>query len=87
MLGFVLSTTNIVDLKESFVNITYNQTEVKTIDDWIEEEVKPEEPVNQTESAQEESTEKAEEKTERKKEENSEEKPTESASVKNETSE
>jgi hypothetical protein len=44
VLGFVLSTTNIVDLKESYVNITYNQTEVKTIDDWIEEEVKAEEP-------------------------------------------
>jgi hypothetical protein len=43
VLGFVLSTTNIVDLKESNVNITYNQTEVKTIDDWIEEEVKADE--------------------------------------------
>ena len=39
VLGFVLSTTNIVDLKDCYVNLTFNRTEVKTIDDWVEEEV------------------------------------------------
>lgn len=36
VLGFVLSTTNIVDLKECYFNLTFNRTEVKTIDDWVE---------------------------------------------------
>jgi hypoxia up-regulated 1 len=46
VLGFVISTTNIVDLKESYVNLTFNQTDFKTVDDWIEEDVKTEEQNN-----------------------------------------
>lgn len=42
VLGFVLSTTNIVDLKETYVDLTFNKTEFKVVDDWVEEEVKPE---------------------------------------------
>lgn len=37
VLGFVMSTTNIVDLRESYVDLNFNKTEIKTIDDWIEE--------------------------------------------------
>jgi hypothetical protein len=34
----MLSTTNIVDLKESYVNITYNQTNIKEVDEFVSEE-------------------------------------------------
>ncbi len=31
----MLSTTNIADLKESYVNITYNQTSIKEVDEFV----------------------------------------------------
>ena len=39
MLGFVLSTVNVVELKEGYVNLTWSKVEEKEIEDWVEEDV------------------------------------------------
>jgi len=42
-LNFALSTTNVAELKEAYVNITVNKTIVKEVDDFVEEEIPAEE--------------------------------------------
>lgn len=35
VLGFVLSTVDIVELKEAYINLTWEKVELREVEDWV----------------------------------------------------